>query len=205
MTVSYPEQALHTATSSNWYTPPAIVEAARVALGGVIDIDPASSSIANEHVRAVAYYSKHCDGLACHWFGRIYLNPPSPPMPWWKKLVAEHAAGRVRRAVYLAYSIEQLVQAQSHTPGVLGGVATVCILNRRVRFMCTASDALAAIERKVMKGGSLPSASAQKKLAALPPDTLVSGDQPTHGSAVLALGIERDVFAAAFAGLGVVP
>ena len=58
-----------------WYTPPEILESARKVLG-VIDLDPASSELANEFVRAKKYYSVKENGLKQDWFGRVWLNPP---------------------------------------------------------------------------------------------------------------------------------
>ena len=58
-----------------WYTPSEIITAARLVLGR-IDLDPASSAIANETVRAEKFFSAEDDGLEKEWFGRIWLNPP---------------------------------------------------------------------------------------------------------------------------------
>lgn len=41
-----------------WYTPPEFLEAARKVFGGAIDCDPASCLIAQQHVRARAWWSK---------------------------------------------------------------------------------------------------------------------------------------------------
>jgi DNA N-6-adenine-methyltransferase Dam/ParB-like nuclease family protein len=58
-----------------WYTPAAILDAARSVLGA-IDLDPASCIEAQQTVNATTYYTDETDGLAQHWTGRVWLNPP---------------------------------------------------------------------------------------------------------------------------------
>lgn len=58
-----------------YYTPVEIVDLAREAMGK-IDLDPASSDIANLYVNANQYYTIETDGLSQKWFGNVWLNPP---------------------------------------------------------------------------------------------------------------------------------
>lgn len=59
------------------YTPGPIIEAARVALGGVISLDPASSYEANERVQALRWYGKEADGLRQSWDANtVWMNHP---------------------------------------------------------------------------------------------------------------------------------
>lgn len=59
-----------------YFTPPPIIEAARLTMGG-IDLDPASSSRANLSVRAAHIYTVEDDAMNCDWTcGRMWMNHP---------------------------------------------------------------------------------------------------------------------------------
>lgn len=58
-----------------WYTPRLYLDAA-VKVMGNIDLDPASSDLAQEHVRARKHYTIEDDGLSQTWHGAVFLNPP---------------------------------------------------------------------------------------------------------------------------------
>ena len=81
--------------SDEWYTPQEYIEAAKAVMGG-IDLDPASSELAQTVVKADVYLTRFDNGLGqTRWLHqRIWLNPPySNPGPWIEKLVREHQAG----------------------------------------------------------------------------------------------------------------
>lgn len=88
--------------SEHWYTPQPHIEAARSVLG-VIDLDPASSDIANRTVRAERYFTEADDGLAQEWAGRVWMNPPyGEPAGRFVAKLAEHLGdGSVSAAVVL--------------------------------------------------------------------------------------------------------
>lgn len=68
----------HVANNSGeneWYTPSEYIESARRVMGS-IDLDPASSDIANNTVKAARYYTKDEDGTRGAWYGNVWLNPP---------------------------------------------------------------------------------------------------------------------------------
>jgi phage N-6-adenine-methyltransferase len=62
--------------NNEWYTPAAIIDAARAVMGG-FDLDPATSEIANRTVGAARIFTQDDDGLKQEWpVGRIWMNPP---------------------------------------------------------------------------------------------------------------------------------
>ena len=93
---------LKASTSVEWYTPAKYINAARDVMGG-IDLDPASSALANETVQATMYFDQRMDGLTQPWVGRVWLNPPygAGSGKFTTKLVEEQEAGRVTAAVLL--------------------------------------------------------------------------------------------------------
>ena len=60
---------------NEWYTPSRFIESARIVMG-IIDLDPASSALANENVKASTYFDEKTNGLEQVWFGNIWMNPP---------------------------------------------------------------------------------------------------------------------------------
>jgi phage N-6-adenine-methyltransferase len=89
-----------------WHTPAQWVEAARRVLGA-IDLDPASSEVAQETVAAKTYFTKEMDGLSMPWQGRVWLNPPYTAGVVDKfvgKLVRHVGAGDVTAAILLVDS-----------------------------------------------------------------------------------------------------
>lgn len=106
-------QAMRVMVSSltnEWYTPPVYVEAARSVLGE-IDLDPASSIVAQRWVRAKHFYARPLNGWRLPWFGRVWLNPPygktartSNQELWLQRLALEFSTGSVRAGIALCNS-----------------------------------------------------------------------------------------------------
>ncbi len=98
-------QAMLAGLSGNceWYTPSKWIEMARSAMGG-IDVDPASSVIAQDTVRAAKWYDQEQDGLQHDWHGNVWLNPPYARgviEAFIDKLLAQFQSGTAKQAIAL--------------------------------------------------------------------------------------------------------
>jgi hypothetical protein len=114
-----------------WYTPKAIIDAAREVMGG-IDLDPASCSFANRIVRAKEFYSEADDGLQKNWQGRIFVNPPfaHPTVKFFaNKLLASLQSGSVKQAIWLSNATTDVAWWQQ-----LARHGIVCFHLGRIKF-----------------------------------------------------------------------
>ena len=95
--------AMYNTGDNEWYTPSNLIDCARSFLGA-IDLDPASSALANETVRAMTWYGVEHDGLAQRWQGRVWMNPPYARgliERFVERLMESHLAGDVPEALIL--------------------------------------------------------------------------------------------------------
>jgi ParB family chromosome partitioning protein len=116
---------------NEWYTPPEFVEAARDVMGG-IDLDPATSEIAQRTVRAAAWHTQDDDGLTKKWRGRVWLNPPySNIEPFVAKLVADYQAGHITEAVLLTHNFTDTRWFHD----AVGAACAFCLTLGRIRFI----------------------------------------------------------------------
>lgn len=115
-----------------WYTPAEFIEAARDVLGA-IDLDPASSELAQERVQAGEYFTIETNGLEQEWHGRIWLNPPySQPQigEFVAKLNSEFSAGRVLSAVMLTNNATDTGWFHN----AVGLASAICFTRGRIKF-----------------------------------------------------------------------
>ena len=118
---------------NEWYTPEQYLTAARKVLGA-IDLDPASSEIANQAVRAARFFSMTDDGLDKPWAGRVWMNPPySQPhiARFAAKLVEETQSGNVSEAIALTHNYTDT--AWFHA--LAGACDALCFTRGRIGFL----------------------------------------------------------------------
>lgn len=132
-TVTNKPHAAHNSGENEWYTPEPYIDAARRVMGD-IDLDPASSAIANETVQADKFYSKDDDGLSQSWAGRVWMNPPYASDligPFVDRLAESVIAKRVTEAVVLVNNATETAWFCR-----LVSVASAVVFTRgRVRFI----------------------------------------------------------------------
>lgn len=119
--------------NNEWYTPPAFIAAA-CAVMGTIDVDPASSAIANETVGATTYFDADVNGLEQAWSGNVWLNPPySQPLigHFCEAVSARFESAQIRQACVLVNNATETVWFQR----LLSTAAAVCLVRARVRFL----------------------------------------------------------------------
>lgn len=130
----------HSARCDGWMTPPEIVERVRQTLGG-IDLDPASTELANVVVGAERIYTAADDGLSLPWYGSVYCNPPGGKRGnkslaglFWSKLMREMIRGDLEHAVFMGFSVELLQSTQKPGPRSAGDFP-FCVPAKRIPFV----------------------------------------------------------------------
>lgn len=123
----------HVANNSGeneWYTPAQYVESARRVMGS-IDLDPASSEIANKRVGATTIFTKDDDGLSMDWFGNIWMNPPYA-QPLISQFIEKLTANRTfEQAIVLVNNATETQWGQM----LLRASDAVCFHQGRIRFI----------------------------------------------------------------------
>ncbi len=118
--------------NNEWYTPSEFIDAARSVMGD-IDLDPASSHIANGTVQAKGYFTKDDDGLSLPWYGRVWMNPPYAAdliAKFTEKLASHVVAGDVQEAIVLVNNATETAWFQD----LIDVAAAVAFPQSRVKF-----------------------------------------------------------------------
>lgn len=117
--------------NNEWYTPEKYIESARAVMGS-IDLDPASSDIANETVKAEMYYTIETDGLAQPWYGNVWMNPPyaQPHIEQFIQKLADENS-RIEQAIVLVNNATETKWGSL----LLSMADAVCFPTGRIRFV----------------------------------------------------------------------
>lgn len=123
--------------NNEWYTPAEYIEAARDALNG-INLDPASSPLANLTVQAQRYYTIDDDGLTREWSGRVWLNPPYASDlvgRFVSKLCECIKAGQVTEAILLVNNATETKWFQE----AASNASAICFPQGRIKYLDSTS------------------------------------------------------------------
>jgi len=123
----------HNSGVNEWYTPTKYIDAAREVMGS-IDLDPASSDIANKIVGATAYFTTQDDGRQKEWAGNIWMNPPyAQPLitEFCNLLVINYKDNHIQQACVLVNNATETNFYQN----MITYCDAVCFIKGRVRFL----------------------------------------------------------------------
>jgi ParB family chromosome partitioning protein len=124
-------------TEDDWYTPAEYIEAARAVMGA-IDLDPASTAVANAIIGAATYYGPDReppfhDGLLHGWHGRVWMNPPfsrGSVFPFCDRLAEEVTNGNVAEACALVNNATETAFFQR----MAEAASALCFPHGRISF-----------------------------------------------------------------------
>lgn len=128
--------------NNEWHTPSEYIEAARQVMGS-IDLDPASSEVANEVVQAGSIYTESDNGLTKDWFGNVWMNPPyAQPLitEFCEKIVSEVA--NIEQAIVLVNNATETRWFQ----GLASSVSAICFPKGRIRYWRPSDDSAAPLQ-----------------------------------------------------------
>lgn len=123
----------HNSGENEWYTPPQYIAAAREVMGE-IDLDPASSEVAQKIVQAEQFFTKDDDGLQQDWCGRVWMNPPySGDLvgKFAEKLADAYDSNKVSAAVVLVNNATESKWFQR----LAASATAICFPRGRIRYL----------------------------------------------------------------------
>jgi ParB family chromosome partitioning protein len=115
---------------NEWYTPECYIESAKLVMGS-IDLDPASSIIANERVKANKFYTQDEDGLSFDWYGNVWMNPPYAQPLIFQFISKLIESKEINQAIVLVNNGTETQWGQL----LLSNSSAVCFHQSRIRFI----------------------------------------------------------------------
>lgn len=203
-TALLPTASRHSSETGEHYTPPHIVSAARNALAGFINLDPASCEEANLTVRADRIFTREDDGFTKPWHGHVFLNPPGGLSDDRQRTVKAKCRetgscglppGHVHNGVQASQKKWWFKLAREFADGRV----------RDAIFVCFSVELLQNAQVETPAGLTTPLDHAlcfpARRVAYVKPGGEV-GTQPPHASCIVYLGPDPDRFARAFRDIG---
>jgi len=120
---------LNNSGENEWYTPPEIIASARCVMGS-IDLDPASSDLANGFVEAEEYITEEEDGLEVSWEGSVWLNPPYA-QPLISHFIDKLVNSKIKQACVLTNNGTDTKWGQV----LINHASAVCFIAGRIKFI----------------------------------------------------------------------
>lgn len=117
---------------NEWYTPVQYITAAKKVMG-VIDIDPASSELANKTVQAKKFYTAQDNGLTKEWRGKLWMNPPysSDLIGKFVAKYSEHIGREVTEGIILVNNATETAWFQQ----LVSVSSAIVFPNSRIKFI----------------------------------------------------------------------
>jgi hypothetical protein len=115
--------------NNEWYTPSRFIESARLVMGS-IELDPASSDVANTVVKADVYYDSEIDGLSKEWYGNVWLNPP-----YSKDLIVRFVDKLYESDLTNYVTLTNNATETKWGRKLLSYSDVVCFVNKRIKFV----------------------------------------------------------------------
>jgi hypothetical protein len=133
-------KVIHNAGDNEWYTPEEYIKSALIVMKW-IDLDPASSDIANKMIAAKEYYTIEDSGLNYQWSGKVWLNPPYARDlvgNFMEKLLSHFCDGDITEAITLTNNSTETKWFQA----VSRFSSAICLPEGRVKFWHPRKEAI---------------------------------------------------------------
>jgi ParB family chromosome partitioning protein len=116
-----------------WYTPRKYLDLA-IAVMGSIDLDPASSELAQNHVKAGRFFTIDDDGLKQPWHGNVFLNPPYA-MPFVREFTAKMVESFASKSIAQGILLVNNATDTEWFSLASAACSAVCLTRGRISFL----------------------------------------------------------------------